>query len=160
MKNNPWAYEIDYKKEIAADEARVAYLSNPIVIKAAAVAEELITTKGYSDWLGLDHLLLEKPELAETLGYSKEQCRVIMCGADLSLNEEAHKLAQERYGEYQNGDFSAGLAFWRGESLEPGVKWFEWRCPRETGKRGRKEALKHAKTTLARHKRNAGKYGR
>jgi hypothetical protein len=126
-RSNPWAYSIDYDKEIAGDEARVAYLSNPVVIKAAAVAEELITGKGYSDCLGLDHVLLERPELAEVFGFTREQMRVIMCGADLSLDDEAHALAQQRYGEYQDGDYRAGLEFWRSASLEPDTKWYEWK---------------------------------
>lgn len=160
MRNNPWAYSIDYDKEIASDEANVAYLSNPVVVKAAAAAEVMMTTGGYRSEPGLDWLLLEKPELAEAFGFTKDQMRVIMCGADLSLSDESHALAQQRYGEYQPGDFGAGLTFWRGPSIQPGVKWFEWNCPRETGNRGRAAALKHAKSTLSRHRRNKEKFGK
>lgn len=160
MRNNPWAYSIDYDKEIALDEARVTYLSSTVIAIAAMVVEKMFTTGGYHSEPSLDWLLTETPELAKTFGFTKDQMRVIMCGADLSLSDESHALAQQRYGEYQPGDYREGLAFWSGPSIEPGTTWSEWRCPRETGNRGRIAALKHAKSTLSRHRRNKEKHGK
>lgn len=167
-KTNPFSYAINYQKEIAYDEAYVAYLESPAVVQMAALLEELFAnewkhwhrqgtlTRGY-----LGHVLAARPAAAAILGLTEEEGKAL-CLYLTEWEKTWEALPVEEYwrlwrlGEQINKQRPGPQAAIPGFSKELA----EWEIYEETGKRGRKEALKHAKATLARHKRNAAKYSR
>lgn len=152
-KKNPWSYQIDYDKEIAADEVEVAYLSDARTIKIAALFEEWIEANPSTDYWDLNDLLWFVPESADLLGFTGDDVRTLFAHGDHSPEVEA------RFGEAQRGDYQRGNALWSKPSLDPREDWASWRALRESGPRGRAALLKKAKASLSRHRRNKAKYG-
>lgn len=145
---NPWAFRIDYPREIAADEAEISQLTEPGYVAAC----RLVTDE-------------EAPHLRQlhalewvAFGWSKElrsaveiELRAGLLGLTVAELADYGRFAEwetlpaevERQGVYRRGEAVAkrfdGLVL-RSE-------------PERVG------ALKHARAALARHKRNAAKYG-
>jgi hypothetical protein len=165
MRTNPWAIPINYEKEIAYDEGQVKYYQEPVVVGFAALLEELYAnewqtyskhptlTRGGIGWVAL----ARPAAVAKLLGLTEEET----LGLSLYLNEE-----HEGYRTLPEAEFWRLYRIGEAVGKRPGpqacVPGFEpalveWEICRETA---RVAGLKHAKTALARHRRNKAKYGR
>lgn len=141
-----FGYAIDYAKEIAADEARIAELSSDLFVR---IARELMPAaeaacpnyRGWNAYQLLTYSAEGAPARAAVLGLSLSEARawVYFCNdapEDFGL------------GDVQTGDYAVGHAV-------------DKRLDRIWGytEAERKKALAKAKASLARHRRNAAKQG-
>ena len=142
-----WGYALDYNAEIAADEVEVARLSSEAAIVASAW-----NTKHVMQATALD-VLFSSPagvfERAALMGIEVEELAEIYVSVDADDYSGYYETMTERpslplrVGARKRGDVLVDLL----ASLWPGTE------------KQRAAALTKAKARLARHKRNASKYG-
>lgn len=140
----PWGYALDYDKEIATDAKLLASLE-----RARDAGWVKIHDPSYS--YQLHDLMLDRPEIAAAFGLTDEDRTCLADVLDLTSKEfVARGIPSVRSTEsdgawYRRGDAIAKrvLAAWEGDLYTAAEL---------------KKLIAAAKATLARHRRNKGKY--
>ncbi len=143
-----WGFPIDYDKEIAADQARVAHLSSELSIR---ISRELVPDfiAAYPSYGLLEpyRLITYKidglAERSAVLGLTLEDVRAWAYFCDEDRLEVWGLL-----GDEQKGDYARGAAI---------DKRFDYRVFETYTEEKRKKALSKARADLSRHKRNKEK---
>jgi hypothetical protein len=141
----PFGYALDYNKEIAADEERLARLER------ARDAGWVKKTCDPSYSYGLHDLMLERREIATAFGLTVEDRACLADALELPLDALIARgipvlIPEEPPGPwYRRGDaiLKRIVAAWDGDLYTAAEL---------------KKQISHAKATLARHRRNKGKY--
>lgn len=150
---SPWAYKIDYAKEIANDEREIAYLSGEVCKSFSKVVQAQVEAGNpYARQLQTTGVLALAPELYEVLGLSKDEARALFVAEEI----EAEHIPT-LYGPVQRGDWSAGIKIFDRIGPNGYDTLGRWYVPTENS---RLEGLRKAKASLTRHKRNQEKYGK
>jgi len=145
-----WGYAIDYAKEIAADQARIAHLSSEACIRASRelLPEASAAFPDFSDW-DVYYLITHKPEgielRAAVFGLTLEDIR-----AWAYLCDSQDDALWAVVGDHRPGDYA------RGQAVDARFSRYVFDVWPEAARR---RALSKAKASLARHKRNAEKHG-
>lgn len=146
-----WGYALDYAKEIAADEALIAHLTSDAVVHAARTLipqAQLDRPNWDLSSIFVFGLITYKAEglldRAAIFGLSREDMRAFVDAYDDRATSEVWDVV----GDPVPGDYA------RGRKIAARFDNFDlYTEPR------RVKALKHARTALARHKRNRAKWG-
>lgn len=145
-----WGYAIDYDKEIAIDAAEVARLESPVqrAVSAMTTGETKYIHDDVPQWLLFDGSALSAEQVrsrATVLGMSDQDIR------DLAAFCEFEDCLPAALA----GDASPNW-YTRGKAICDQLETHQLRLVPE---QARKTALRHAKSNLARHRRNKSKYG-
>jgi hypothetical protein len=145
-----WGYAIDYVKEIAADQARIAHLSSEPCIRASRelLPEAQAAFPDFADW-DVYYLITYKPEgvaaRGAVFGLTLEDVR-----AWAYLYDSQDDALWALLGDHQPGDYA------RGKAIDARLGRYAFDVWSEADRR---KALAKAKAALARHRRNAEKHG-
>lgn len=133
-----FAYRIDYASAIAEDERTIAHLTDPLTIAAAAMLAIAAPRFPHFNAWSVYSLVTTNPANAAAFGLAADDVRAwrVFSGDGIAA-------------EIQPGDHR------RGAELD--AKWATFTVYTDLE---RADALKKARTALARHRRNATKWGR